>query len=351
MAANLNRQRFYILDLIRFLAAIAVVCFHYLFRGWAADDLSPLKFPEISGVAKYGYLGVQLFFLISGFVIFMSAYGKSPSQFVSSRIARLYPAYWFSVILTSVFIILLGGSDYSITGIQFFSNLTMMQEFIGQTHVDGVYWTLTCELVFYFWIWLLLMKKKENYFEYFSVCFLIMSIVSNNVDLPSVIHTWLLLEYSPYFISGAIFFQIYHRGMTVARVSVLTMAFVLAQYQAYVQSSEIIVHYMANFTVFHVASIVSLMFVFFSLLIAGVFNKFKASWAVSLGFITYPLYLIHQNIGYIIFKQLDTDNNKYCILLLVLLLCLVGSYLINKLIEKRFTPILRAYVNKALNPG
>ena len=349
MTDKLNSQRFYILDPIRFLAAIAVVCFHYLFRGWAADDLSPLEFPEISGVAKYGYLGVQLFFLISGFVIFMSAYGKSPSQFVASRIARLYPAYWFSVIFTSVFIILLGGSDYSITGVQFLSNLTMMQEFFGQAHVDGVYWTLTCELVFYFWIWLLLMKKKEKFFEYFSVFFLLMSIASNNVDLPSVVHTWLLLEYSPYFISGAIFFQIYQRGMAVVRVAVLTLAFILAQYQAYVQSGEMIVHYAANFTAFHVGSIVSMMFVFFSLLIAGVFNKFKAPWVVGLGSLTYPLYLIHQNFGYIIFNQLGTDNNKYCVLIFVLLLCLLGSYFINNFIEQRFAVVLRAGCYKAFN--
>ena len=51
-------------------------------------------FPAIANVTKYGYLGVNLFLLISGFVILVSSDGKSPRQFVISRIVRLYPTYW-----------------------------------------------------------------------------------------------------------------------------------------------------------------------------------------------------------------------------------------------------------------
>ncbi len=346
---KLNSHRFYILDLVRFLAAVAVLCFHYLFRGWAADDLSILQFPEISWVAKYGYLGVQLFFMISGFVIFMSAYGKSPSRFISSRIARLYPAYWFAVIFTSIFVILLGGSDYSMTVVQFLSNLTMMQEFVGLSHVDGVYWTLTCELVFYFWIWVLLLLKKENYFEYFSIFFLSLSIVSYIIDLPSLAHTWLMLEYSPYFISGAVFFLIYQQRLNVMRGIVLTLSFLLAQYQAWVQADEMISHYTVNFSVYSIGSILSVMFVFFSLLVAGIFRNFSAVWVVGLGSLTYPLYLIHQNFGYILFNQLGTDDNKYCVLIFVVVLGLLVSYFINEFIERRFAPILKGWCNKAMN--
>ena len=64
--------RFYILDASRFLAAVAVVLFHYLFLGWSGGHVDSVKFESAGEVFKYGYLGVQFFFLISGFVIFMS---------------------------------------------------------------------------------------------------------------------------------------------------------------------------------------------------------------------------------------------------------------------------------------
>ena len=61
------------IDLLRFVAALAVVFFHYAFRGYAADDRSIMPYPLLAPIAKYGYLGVELFFLISGFVILMTA--------------------------------------------------------------------------------------------------------------------------------------------------------------------------------------------------------------------------------------------------------------------------------------
>ena len=67
--------------------------FHYAFRGAAADDLSAVSLPDIADVAKYGYLGVDLFFVISGFVIAYSADGRTPAEFAIARFARIYPGF------------------------------------------------------------------------------------------------------------------------------------------------------------------------------------------------------------------------------------------------------------------
>ncbi|EAQ8060912.1 acyltransferase, partial [Salmonella enterica] len=80
------------IDLLRFVAAMAVVFFHYAFRGYAADGMSIMPYPSLAPVSKYGFLGVQLFFMISGFVILMSASHGSIQNFTISRMVRLYPA-------------------------------------------------------------------------------------------------------------------------------------------------------------------------------------------------------------------------------------------------------------------
>src|SRR3954467_14113203 len=49
------------IDLLRFLAALAVVFYHYAFRGYAADNMTVMPYPLLAPAAKYGYLGVDLF--------------------------------------------------------------------------------------------------------------------------------------------------------------------------------------------------------------------------------------------------------------------------------------------------
>ena len=69
--------RFYEIDLLRLLAALAVVFYHYTYRGYMANNYSPVAFPALAPVTKYGYLGVELFFIISGYVVLRSAQGKT----------------------------------------------------------------------------------------------------------------------------------------------------------------------------------------------------------------------------------------------------------------------------------
>src|SRR3970040_1048153 len=101
------------IDLLRFLAAFCVVVFHYAFRGYAADGRSDLPYPLLAPIAKYGYLGVKLFFLISVFVILMTAARGDLRSFAVSRFVRLYPAFWACCTITFIAIVLVGGGGYS----------------------------------------------------------------------------------------------------------------------------------------------------------------------------------------------------------------------------------------------
>ena len=79
-----NTKKLYQIDLFRFFAALNVVLFHYTFRGHKADNMSILRIPLLGEYFKYGYLGVYLFFIISGFVIILSIEHNNLLDFIKS---------------------------------------------------------------------------------------------------------------------------------------------------------------------------------------------------------------------------------------------------------------------------
>lgn len=96
-----------------------------------------------------GRTGVVAFFLISGFVVPFSL--KQPNAlrgFAISRFFRLYPAYWFSLLLAVTLLPLLGIAEYPAK--QIAANVTMVQFALRQPNVIGAYWTLFIEMAFYF---------------------------------------------------------------------------------------------------------------------------------------------------------------------------------------------------------
>ncbi|MCM2335320.1 MAG: acyltransferase family protein, partial [Pseudomonas sp.] len=93
------------LDALRGLAALAVVAFHYTTHYQAqVGHAQPLGFGF-----PFGNYGVHLFFLISGFVIFMTLERtRSPLDFVVSRFSRLFPAYWAAMAVTAAVVYTVG---------------------------------------------------------------------------------------------------------------------------------------------------------------------------------------------------------------------------------------------------
>jgi peptidoglycan/LPS O-acetylase OafA/YrhL len=143
------RPRIRALDGLRLTAALLVVSWHYVAFGHGASLTPYAQVPTLYPVAAYGWLGVELFFLISGFVISMSSVGHTLGEFVTSRITRLYPAYWFAIALTTTVLLLWPVADHALPLRDVLVNTTMMQSGVGVTSVDAVYWTLWVEMHFY----------------------------------------------------------------------------------------------------------------------------------------------------------------------------------------------------------
>jgi len=103
-------DRIAVLDGLRLLAALMVVVFHYVGRTetdkiiWGAGPAE--AFPLLHHAAQFGWLGVEMFFMISGFVICMSAWGRDLGSFIRSRAVRLFPAYWAAILITTTVVTL-----------------------------------------------------------------------------------------------------------------------------------------------------------------------------------------------------------------------------------------------------
>ncbi len=329
--------RFYEIDFLRFFAALMVVFFHYTFRGYAADSKSVLYFPYLGEVFRYGYLGVSLFFMISGYVILMSAYNKKSSEFIISRIVRLYPAYWFAVTLTFISIMVIGGVRYRADLYQYILNLTMMHRYIGVTSLDGVYWTLMVEMKFYLLIAIIIFMKQIHNIKSFLGLWMVLTLVLIKYNI-SYLGIFLIPASSSLFIAGAYFYLIYREGISLYKVSIIAVSFIVTAYIGLWEMRRFYMHYHVVLNAYVILSIIASFYLIFFMIALRKTQFINSRKFVVLGVLTYPLYLIHQNIGFMIFNYLGPYGlNKYVILSLVLALMLAAAHVIHKQIEKRYS--------------
>ena len=169
------------LDIARGLAALFVFCFHI--SGLIAEAS-----PTLGELARYGNMGVPMFFVISGYCMAASAHqilqrNRSAGSFLRKRFLRIYPAFWASILIimatpyllaglsvlkTGRFIapdprwLTLGSIDWlqflTLTRVFFSNGLTLDQAF---NPLNSVYWTLAIEFQFYLVMYLALLWRKS----------------------------------------------------------------------------------------------------------------------------------------------------------------------------------------------
>ena len=334
-AARINE-----IDLLRFIAAISVVFFHYAFRGYAADERTIMAYPLLAPVAKYGYLGVQLFFLISGFVILMTVSRGSLKAFAVSRFVRLYPAFWACCTLTFVAIVLIGGGQYSATLPQYLANLTMLSGFVGIGSIDGVYWSLFVELQFYAMVAALLAIGRIHQAQLFLALWLLATVALEFFPVGRL-RALLLTDYAVYFIGGALAFLIWSRGASGGRLALLLSCHLVALHQALSGLPQFEQNFQTSMSPYVVGGIITAFFAVMLLVALRCTGPLAARrWRLA-GALTYPLYLLHQNIGFMLFNLAYPTLNRHIVLWGTLGLMLALSYAVHVFIERRYSPALK----------
>lgn len=343
----MKQQRVNEIDLLRFIAAISVVFFHYAFRGYAADNLSLMPYPSLAPIAKYGYLGVELFFMISGFVILMTATNSTVKRFIISRSTRLYPAFWVACSLTFLVTLLIGAPQFSATVPQYLGNLTMLSEFLGIPAIDGSYWSLFVEIRFYFLVLLLLILKQIRYAQLVLVLWLIISFLLEIMPV-GILRYLFITDYAAFFIAGAVCFLIWSESFSLSKGLILLTAWALAEYEALSMLPSMEEHYKTHYNRITIIGIITVFFLIMFLVAQRWTGLLARQHWLLLGAITYPLYLIHQNIGFMIFNQLYQSINPHLLFWGTILLMLLLSYLIYAVLEKPFANKMRAFLERLL---
>jgi peptidoglycan/LPS O-acetylase OafA/YrhL len=348
-------KRIYQIDLFRLLAAISVVLYHYLFRGYMADDLSKLNFSEIGHYFKYGYLGVDLFFIISGFVIALSIKSRSLIDFCISRVSRLYPAYWLCVLLTATIIFCFGAPRFSVNLKQILLNMTMFQNYLRVKSIDGSYWSLFVEMKFYIFIigsYLIINKIREFKLDYLIYTWLILSILYlpfRHLFAFQLLEYIFILEWSSYFIAGILFYQIYSDAVNTKYIILLSIAFSLSVFHAILRTEILENLYNTDFSPIYITTYILIFYLAMFLVASGKMQWLNSPRLIKLGLLTYPLYLIHQNIGFVIFNTLGNESNKYLLVILTVAFMLFLSYLISTFYEFRISKYLKGKLKSLLS--
>ena len=332
------------IDLLRFVAALSVVFFHYAFRGYAGDAKTVMPYPMLATAGKYGYLGVDLFFMISGFVILMTASNGSFKDFAVSRAARLYPAFWACCTVTFGAILAIGGVRYHATFSQYLVNMTMLSEFFHVPYIDGVYWSLTVELRFYALVALALLLGQVHRAQWL-LCFWMAALIVVEAVPGDWARYLLIADYAAYFIAGATCFLIWSQGVSTVRIGLLAAAWAVAVLEAIGLARGNAGYYHTSFDGLVVAGIVSAWFA--TMLLVGLRRTSflgNRRWLM-LGALTYPLYLLHQNIGFMIFNLGYPDIDAHILFWGTICAMLVLSHFVNVQIERRLAPRLKAGIN------
>lgn len=315
-------------ECMRGVAAISILIYHYTrhFRSVYGHD-----YPEQYDL-KFG--GLELFLIMHGFTNLLAlTKAGSEGEYLVKRISRLYPVYWLCMLTTFLCVRLVGLSGREASLSELLVGLTMFQSFFGVKSVDGAYWFLAPLLFFNLVMLLLYSKSLLSKQKLQLVTVLVMTgllVVQTVFKGKSSIHatTYSLVL----FFAGTIFYRLSKDRTSKSDLLLLGFSYLVS---LYIDSYRIVP--------------LTLCYGVFMLYVLGGLGWLRNNFLFFLGTISYPLYLIHQNVGFIIILYLKKLHVHPLLMIAVPLAVCVGfAWLVIRYYEKPVTSRLQALLEKAL---
>lgn len=389
-ATNCMNQRIKILDGFRALAILPVVLFHFFTR-WTPpfNDVSLYPYGSDYDYFMFGKMGVQFFFIISGFVIVYTLDNtQNLKQFWIRRFIRLYPTMVIASLITLTVINLFDFSDYfaangkvqnmlsSLTFLPPWNLETIFRNKLEFEYIDGAYWSLWYEILFYILCSVLYFANTKNFFRNFVVVsfliiaggtffdnlsdgkFLGMAINPHSSVIKLLGYPFNLFplhRHLVFFQAGFFFYHLFkarHGDYTIDTFFKIAMglSFAVFCYYSYY-------HYLHSFEMMNVVAVMLIFALMLAMFLTFIYYPkalalFETKWMVEIGLSSYFLYLIHQNIGGVILN--DVKNVSWLanpVLPLVLMVFFVAfsifyTHKIDKPISKTLRKVFKLDAHK-----
>ncbi|CAM5264732.1 Acyltransferase OS=Streptomyces alboniger OX=132473 GN=CP975_21835 PE=4 SV=1 [Streptomyces alboniger] len=343
------KPRLRALDGLRLVAALMVAVYHYggrdgeISEAWGSSPRA--QFPTASEWFAYGCLGVQIFFVISGFVICMSGWGRPLRAFFASRASRLLPSYWAAILLVTAVFALPVVAYEAVSPSDALVNLSMLQQPLGADRVLGVCWTLWAELRFYalFALCVVLPGASRARVVLFCAVWTLAAALTEAADQP-LLELILMPEYAPFFIGGIGVYLLHRDRRDLTAWGIVGVSWLIGQHYAVGQlwhapdpdffsyrSSAVII------------AVVTAGFAAVLLIALGHLDRVDWRWLTVAGALTYPFYLVHEHLGWVAVEALHRGLGlpSYATLGLTVAAMLGLAWLMNRYVEERLTPAIR----------
>ena len=330
-------KKIYGLDYIRGICAVFIALYHYTVRYW--DSYIGLAHEKSHTGLWWGCWAVAAFFIITGFLTINNMKPDTKaSHFLLKRAIRLYPAYWFGIIFTTIFTILLDKTSF-IGVIPTLINFTMLQEYLMTPCVDGVYWTLLYEVGFSLIIAGLIKLKLIKHIEKINTLWLFIIIIYKSFG--KMVFTGRLYTFFN------VLFLVNHAHEFIIGMSI---ALIIKNKKTFLSYFNIAIIFALIIPVSAKA-----VFVLISALLIFIFAKTNIKFKydkplVFLSAISYPLYLIHQKATYLVLYKLKINVFNFesmCIIITLLAINMIIAYCVHKYIELPLSGYLKRKLIKS----
>lgn len=341
------------IDLLRFAAASIVMLCHY-FGEWAlvtrlevGAGAGPSGLPGNEWLSS-GWVGVEIFFVISGYVIALSATNSTAIDFARRRLLRLWPGALVCASISAL-VLLTAGVPWDHVAPRYAASATL---WLWESQIDPVYWSLLVECVFYTLVALLLAIGRWNpvkvglSLSIWTLAYLAWVVGPGHVAAPGItkIAEFLLAPYGAFFGMG-ILFQQFHRDRATVKAWMFLPSFLAAPIcigglnaiDGGHGSGEALLLFVAGVTVVILSDRFQL----------AVRSERLRRYAIALGLATYPLYLVHAYVGQALMVGAAKLGLPPFLTVGPIILLMVLTALF---IALRVEPIIRALMDRMIRP-